>query len=88
MMMTWLYLPPLALLFLLSLTGIWYHRFEDNLLQRMGMSLTCFGSLFSLYGLFSPNSMDHLRLIIIYGFAVFALGVAQRIYTKYKRSVL
>ena len=80
----WLYLPPLIVLFVLSLAGIWSQLLNDNLLQRMGLAAICFGSILSICTIFDGGALENLRLILTYGCAIFAIGVAAKLYKRVK----
>lgn len=83
MLLDYLYLPALLIIGALSLAAILDHAFDDNLVQRIGLAMTCFGSVIRLYTLLNgTGDLAGPRLVLINGIAVFAIGTAYRFWCR------
>jgi hypothetical protein len=65
------------------LLAVLYQDFEDNLMQRVGLSSAFLGAVARLSELFehSPNE-THARYLFTYGLAVYCLGTVFKLWKK------
>jgi len=75
------YMPALIVIAVVSLCLILSDYFHDNLIQRIGLALVCFGSSLCIYVSFLELS-DLVRPghILLNGIAIFAIGTAWKVY--------
>jgi hypothetical protein len=83
-LMDYLYLPALLALICITLAGIFYHDFDDNLMQRIGLAVTCFGAVMRLGTLLSGHDLVPPRDILTMGSSLFAIGTAYKFWRKKK----
>ena len=85
----WIYAGALAVISITSLTAILAAMssvdFYDNLPQRVGLCLICFGSSLRLYTLLDGDEILHLRYMLTFGIAIYAAGTALAFWTKRQR---
>lgn len=65
------------------LAGVLSHKFDDNLLQRVGLSIACLGAclrLIELFGYFPDDTKA--RYLFTYGAALFCTGTAWKFWRK------
>ena len=65
---------PLVVIVVASLVGIFYHRFHDNLLQRMGMAGMAFGAVLKLLADLQVASAHAGVRLLVYGIALYGAG--------------
>ena len=78
-MLAVLYSASLVAIFVCCLAGTLSRKFDDNLLQRVGMSFTCiavFARLSEVEILLEYN--NHIRYLLTYGVAIYCIGTAYR----------
>lgn len=82
-METALYTLSLVAIALACLLAIFTHKFDDNLFQRVGLSLACLGSGLRLFELFDyvPNDTQ-ARYLFTYGVALFCTGTTWKFWRK------
>ena len=69
------YLPGLLVIAIASLLAIYSQGYDDNLMQRIGLSMTCFGAVIRIYAMFhGQGDSDAPRLLLVHGIAIFAAG--------------
>ena len=77
------YSIALAIITLACLLGVLSHKFDDNLFQRIGLSVACLGAclrLIELFGYFPDDTKA--RYLFTYGVALFCLGTAWKFWRK------
>ena len=72
----------LTIVAVLALCGIWSRELDDNLLQRVGLAVVCFGASMRLFTLMLGDDLPATRFAVTYGAAIFAIGTAWRILRK------
>lgn len=68
---------------LIALIAVLNPKFDDTLIQRIGLSLICFGATLRVFSLLKESPSDTTCLILIYGLMVYAIGTI----IKLKRAV-
>lgn len=82
----YLYLPGLLVIAIASLLAIYSQGYDDNLAQRIGLSMTCFGAVIRIYAMFhGQGDSDAPRLLLLYGVAFFALGTVWKHWRIHRR---
>lgn len=64
----------LVLIAAASLLAIWSRAFDDNLIQRVGLAITCFGATMRVMTLLMGTDLMTTRWVITYGVAIFVIG--------------
>lgn len=83
MMESTAYSISLVIIAVTCLLGVFTRKFDDNLLQRLGLSLACIGACLRLSELFWYFPDDtKARYLFTYGVAVFCLGTAWKFWRK------
>lgn len=83
MMEATVYSIALSIIALSCLAGVFSYKFDDNLLQRIGLSVACLGALLRLTELLDMFPDDtRARYLLTYGIAVFCLGTAWKFWRK------
>lgn len=72
----------LTVVAVLALCGIWSRELDDNLIQRVGLAVLCFGASMRLFTLLLGEDLPMTRFAVTYGAAIFAVGTAWRILRK------
>ncbi len=78
-----IYIIALAIIAACALLGVLSHKFEDNLPQRVGLSMACLGAVVRLTEL-----LDHFpdetpaRYLMTYGIALFCVGTTWKFWRK------
>lgn len=80
----WIYCIALAIIAAVSLAALYHPKFFDNILQRLGLVLTCFGASLRLYTVLQGDDLPGLRYLLTIGIAVYAIGTAQKFW-KFNR---
>lgn len=75
----WINFACLALVFVLATAGIFSTRFQDNLLQRLGMVSMAFGAVFAAWHYVLGTAPGTPRFAILYGITLYGLGKAWRL---------
>lgn len=65
--------------------GTFTRLFKDNLMQRLGMILTLFGSLSMMGFVWRLDYIPMGALTLIFGVTAFAVGTVARVYNKRKK---
>lgn len=83
-------LYPVFLFAIAALTacGVLCEHFEDNLLQRIGMSSVCMAAVLRLYAEFvhlSDITDERSRLLLSIGVLCYAVGTVLDVHRKYRR---
>lgn len=81
-----LYIVSLLVLAVLSLTAVYSHSFDDNLIQRFGLTFVCFGAVFRLWEMIGGLDLTGPRYLMTYGCALFATGTALRFWRDRRRN--
>lgn len=77
------YTFSLVVIAMTCLAGVFSHKFDDNLLQRVGLSLACMGACLRLTELFDFFPDDtKARYLFTYGVACFCMGTAWKFWRK------
>lgn len=80
------YLPALIIIALVSLWAILSDAWHDNMVQRIGLAMICFGAVFRIYTLWAwASDLTIPRLFLLYGMAIFALGSVWKIWRNRNR---
>ena len=72
---------------ILSFAAIFGHYFDDNIMQRLGLSLVGFAACVELYLICMQLSCCHLdnaRQLFVIGFVVFGIGTSAKVYKHRK----
>ena len=78
-----IYGAALVIIAVTCLLAVFVRKFDDNLLQRMGLSIGCMGALLRLAELFEYVPDDtKARYLFTYGVAVFCIGAVWKIWRK------
>ena len=73
----------LLVIILASAVGVFSTKFDDNLLQRFGLSMACLGAVLRLVDLMGwLNANDNARYLMTYGFAFFSVGTAWKFWRR------
>ena len=83
-------LYPVFLFAIAAMTawGVLCEHFEDNLLQRVGMSLVCMAAVLRLYNEFvymSDITDVRSRWLLSIGILSYAIGTALKVHRRYRR---
>lgn len=65
---------PLVVIIMVATFGIYSHHFQDNLLQRVGMSVLAFGAVLKLTADVTRENGHAACSLMIYGAAIYAAG--------------
>ena len=83
MMEQHLYIAALLLICLLTTTAVLCPKYNDNLVQRIGLSMACIGAAARLAEIESLlEQTNHIRYFLTYGIAVFCLGTAYKVWRR------
>lgn len=72
-----MYFIAIVMLLVLSVItglGVFSQKFQDNLIQRLGLVLMCLGSLSSAWRLWEVETISHSAMTLLSGTFVFAIG--------------
>lgn len=72
------YYVSLLIVAVVCAVAVLHHRYDDNLLQRIGMSLICIGAIGEVFSSSRPVTHSNSGLLIAIGLACFALGSCWR----------
>lgn len=72
--MSTLSILPYFIIALIAVVGVLNPRFDDNLLQRIGLSLICIGATLRLMAGFHHTPSDGACIILAYGLVAYAIG--------------
>lgn len=78
MMENILYMASLALIALLSLVAVLHNSFNDNLVQRVGLSLACLGAMARFWHGLDGLELPAPKYLFTYGIAIYGLGTAYK----------
>lgn len=71
---------PFVLAAVISLTGVFYEEFDDNLLQRCGMATVCVGSTAASWlAIVHGTAHCNAGTLIAFGVTLYGLGTALKI---------
>jgi hypothetical protein len=70
----WLYCAALLITAVVAAVGALHPRYEDTLLQHIGMALTCTGAMAEIYLTYRGMERMHGATLFAVGVALFALG--------------
>ena len=65
---------PLVVIIAVTVFGIYSHHFQDNLLQRIGMSVLAFGSVLKLMADVQQQNGQAACSLMVWGAAIYASG--------------
>lgn len=65
----------LFIIAILACIGVLHEGFSDNLLQRIGLALTCAGALFAIAS--SRSCPENAVTMLLCGVALYAIGTAK-----------
>ena len=75
-----LYITALVVICLACTTAVLCSKYDDNLIQRVGLSMACIGAATRLAEIESLlEQTNHIRYFLTYGIAVFCLGTAFKV---------
>ena len=78
-----MYSASLLIIILASMAGVFSPRFDDNLMQRIGLSLACLGAILRLLDLSDALPInENARYLLTYGVAFFSVGTALNFWGK------
>ena len=78
-----LYVLALIFVVMLSILAIFSNRFDDNILQRIGLSVIGFSSCADLYLMYLASECcthHNSRSLFIVGFAIYGIGTLMKVY--------
>lgn len=73
-----LYMASLAIISLLSLVAVLHNSFNDNLVQRIGLTMVCLSTMVTLWQAFNCLDFYASKTLFTYGIAVYAIGTAYK----------
>ncbi|MFN5348814.1 MAG: hypothetical protein ACK5A0_04655 [Polaromonas sp.] len=77
------YVTALGIIAACALLGVFSHKFDDNLLQRFGLSMACIGAVLRLTELVDQFPGDtRARYLLTYGIALFCVGTTWKFWRK------
>lgn len=83
---TYSFLPALFIIAGGSLWAILGNAYNDNLIQRIGLAVACFGATLRIYAtLIGMEGLMRPRHILLNGIAIFVLGTAYKYWCNRKR---
>ena len=83
MMETTIYVIALLIIGMTSLVAVFYSKYDDNLIQRVGLALTCMGATLRLLDMVDfIDSNNNARFLMTYGVSIFCLGTAYKFWRK------
>lgn len=82
-MMCAVYVFPLIVIAILSMVAVLYERFDDNLLQRIGLSATCVGSTLAAVAMAHGGNACNATTLLAYGIILYGAGTAMKV-AKYR----
>ena len=77
-MLAIIYSASLVIVAIVCALAVLYHRYDDNLLQRVGMSVICLGAIGEIFSGSTPSAHSNSGLLLVFGLACFALGSCWR----------
>lgn len=78
-----IYSAALLIIILASAAGVFSPRFDDNLVQRVGLATACLGAALRLLDLLDfLDANNNARYLMTYGFAIFSVGTAWKFWRK------
>lgn len=73
------HLLPLVIVAILAILGVFHRYYDDNLLQRIGLSLVGLGAMLKIYNIITNSPYpDQMFALIMWGAAIFGLGIAAK----------
>lgn len=72
--MGFLYIAELTIVAFICLLGVLHPRYEDNLLQRVGMACTCIGCMAQILILWRDHEGANALTVTMAGVSAFAIG--------------
>ena len=72
------YCVALLIVAVICAGAVLYHRYDDNLLQRIGMAVICLGAIGEVFSSPSSSSHSNSALLLALGLASFAIGSCWR----------
>ncbi len=79
--MSTIYILALVVIFLLSWAGVFAKNFDDNFLQRTGLSVLGLGTALRIFAEMAPaHSEEQSRWAMTVGVAVYAVGTAFKVW--------
>ena len=80
---TIVYVTALSIIGITSLIAVFYPKYDDNLIQRLGLAMACMGAtlrVLDMSDLVDANS--NARYLLTYGVATFCLGAVYKFWRK------
>jgi hypothetical protein len=75
------FIPALLIIAAAALWAILDDKYADNLVQRIGLALSCFGSsIYAFLASFGLTDTKEPRLLLLYGVAMFAIGTFYKVW--------
>ena len=83
MIETVIYSAALIIICITCISGVLYCKFDDNLLQRIGLALACMGAIVRLLDMVDlVDDSSNARYLLTYGVAVFCVGTTYKFWKK------
>ena len=77
------YVIALLIIGVTSAISVFYPKYDDNLIQRVGLSVTCMGATLRLLDMVDiVDSNNNARFLLTYGVAIFCLGAVYKFWRK------
>ena len=87
-MVVTLYCALLAVVAFICALAVLHPRYEDNLLQRVGMAITCIGATAQIFVTWAGMYGMHSRLFLVAGVAIFAVGTLWKHFLRCRRAAI
>ena len=83
MIETTIYVASLAIISATSMFAVFWNKYDDTLLQRVGLALSCMGATFRLLDMIDLiDANSNARYLMTYGIAIFCVGTAFKLRGK------
>lgn len=78
-----LYLIALVTVCALGTAAVLCRKYDDNIVQRTGIAMTCLAAVGRLFELdMMPEQNNHVRYLMVYGVAVYCVGTAYKVWSR------
>ncbi len=75
-----LQITPFLLVAMLAVAAVLSHVFDDNLLQRVGLSAICIGATLSAWVMLRGGESNNPFVLLAYGLAIYGVGTTQKVW--------